>query len=211
MKKTSVERIATEDKIVTVETVVTVEERHIDYNDILESVEVVADDYGESPLDNCDGFEHELVKHTYHDHEDRDKYANNQVYVDRSRYYINLKDDNGLFRYYRERGASRQVAAELVAADKRRRIEYIKEIYENGYEAWGIKGEYNGYEASVWGVDDYDYAERDVRHEVAAEIVYQLEKDDYIVTNKPDRAAEYRQNRLYHIRMNANMFNTCGR
>ena len=43
------------------------------------------------------------------------------------------------------------------------------------------------FEASLWGIDDAEYAERDIKVEMALDVAGQLEKAGYTVTGKPER------------------------
>ena len=51
------------------------------------------------------------------------------------------------------------------------------------------------YEASLWGIDDAEYAEREIKVEMALDVADQLEKAGYTVTGKPEpaRLEPYRQ------------------
>jgi len=161
----------------------------IDYADILDATEVVPDyDHGETPWDSCDGFKHEAVRVRDLDHADAKKM---QGYCwhdgDREHVVITLPkgEDWGTFDYWRERGASKQFAAEKVAENRRQTIKTLREWYQYGWQWYGVKCEFEGEHESVWGIDDEDYAEKYVRDEIASQMAYELMKKGYTVVNLP--------------------------
>src|SRR4051794_33966428 len=97
---------------------VTVEatDAEIAFADILESVRVVPDDDADAPWDNCDGFEHRVVDDA------TDGEAHGSFWADRrhrERIVLVHPESWGNYRYWRERGASKQVAFELERAEWR--------------------------------------------------------------------------------------------
>jgi hypothetical protein len=196
------------DHFVSVLTTVHVESVHVDFNEILESVVVEPDEcYNETPWDMCDGYDHEAVPTRNLDV--RVDAARGYCWHDgnRERVVITLDDhvDADLYDWYREQGASKQVAREMVALSMRKRIDQLKDWYENGWHWWWVHGEYRSYEDSVGGVDDYDYAVDSVREEIALNIAAALEDDDYIVTNKPEVPNE-NPGRLARLKHNRTLF-----
>jgi hypothetical protein len=111
---------------------------------------------------------------------------------DRERIVIELPkgEDYGIYDYLRAAGASKQVAREAVAAERRRTLAQLAKWVKCEFEALGDE-----YAASVWGIDDEDYAEREVKEEIAYEVAHQLEAAGYNVTGKPDRQAGYNAHR----------------
>lgn len=179
--------ILTSDKIIKVETIVTESDRVVDFQDILDSVSVNYDEYmDDAPWDNCDGWEHS-VRSIDHDGErasrgcyHRDRHNNGIIEIDDS----TITDCWGHNGYP---GCSKQVRAELIAQVKRNALDQLVKWYEEGWSYYSVQGEYDGYEASIHGIDDYGYADSEVREDIASEIAYQMESDGYIIENLPLR------------------------
>lgn len=166
----------------------------IEYQSIVDATEVVEDhDETMTPWEHCDGFEH-----TYHMPHNldavpdcRDMQGWGRTWDRGERFVIQLADDDyGIYDYMRARGATKQVAREAVALERRRTLAQIVKWYSDGWQWYGVKCEFtvldDTYEASMWGIDDAEYAERDVVHDIAGEVAYQLEKAGYTVTGKPE-------------------------
>ena len=87
----------------------------------------------------------------------------------------------------------RQVAAETLARERRRAIAQLVEWYENGWQWYGVRCWLTilgvEYEASLWGIDDPEYAERDIKVEMAFDVAGQLEMAGFTVADKPEHAA----------------------
>jgi hypothetical protein len=182
----SVERIVTADKIVTVTT--DVESREISYDDIHAAVKIELDDFcGEAPWEEYDGWEHTARPLSWLDHDD---ITESRGYARTGRndpnVLIEIDDDDIVNRWGCDGypGASKQVRKELIAQTKRDALDQLVKWYQEGWEYWYVGGEFKGYTAGVGHVDDYEYAET-VRHEIADEIVAQLEDDGYIVVGRP--------------------------
>lgn len=187
-----------EDTIVETSTTIETRPAVIDYRDILEACEVVSDDDMGAPWKECDGWEHDVERTSHDGQKDARGYS-------RERDRIITPTDSDLrdsFAHYRERGCSKQTAAELVALAKRNRTDTIVGWYENGYEWWMVTGEYLGRFASCGGIDGYDYANDDVRHEIAEEIASQLEDDGYTITHRPDPVKRDRQSKRDRLKRN---------
>jgi hypothetical protein len=161
----------------------------IPFASILEKTTVVYDNHETmTPWENCDGFEHKAVKESSLVGRPRDMQG--AVHCQDGRVVIILNDDDlGLYDYLRERGASKQVAREAVAADRQGRLRQLRNWYANGWEWYGVKCDFrilgDHYDASVWGFDSEEFAGSE-REEVAYEVVAQLEKDGFTVTGKPE-------------------------
>ena len=176
-----------DDTMVAVETTSAI----IDFESILEAAEVVSDDhYGETPWDDCDGYAHTIgpVSSFNWSYDLQD--ARGCCWCDRQRMVIELtNDDWGIYDYQRDRGATKQVAAEAVASERRRTLDRLVNWYENGWEWWGVRCEFTVlgecFEDAVWGIDDRIYAENEVIPEMASEVAAQLEAAGFTVTNKP--------------------------
>lgn len=205
-------RIVTADKIVTVQTIVTEEDRCIDYDDLLAAVRVEPDEWYETPWEHCDGYEHTKRRIGYYDHDGVFESVNVARCGRYDTYLLEFdhraeKDFDDLYRYYRSNGASKGVAAEMVALSRRERMESLVNWYENGWEWWYVSAEYNGYEAmGCGGIDDYHYADTEVRAECADELADALEEDGFIIIGKPDRMSEYRKNRVANMNRKTRMF-----
>ena len=156
----------------------------VDFADILEAVEVSPDEFADPPWETCEGLDHK-----------RDRQG-----------VIHLPWDTALETYYRDRGASKQVAKELTARSLAYRREYLAGIYAHGYEVWQVCGTYHGFDDSVCGVDDYDYAAGECSADVALEVAGQLQDAGFDITGMPDTTALYRENRAYHLRRNVHLF-----
>ena len=108
------------------------------------------------------------------------------------RYIITLPagEDYGVYEYARKCGASRGVAAEMAAASRRQTLVQLVKWYEQGWTWYGVRCQVEilgeEYEASLWGIDDADYAEREVKIEMALDVAGQLEKAGYTVVGKPE-------------------------
>ncbi len=188
------------------DTMIAVESRPatISFEEILEATEVVADQYESmTPWEHCDGFEHTATPERRFRDETNARAMQGSVYCDghRERLVIELpkEEDYGIYQHMRERGASRQVAREAVAAERRRTLAQLVEWYGNGWEWFGVKCDFEvlgeQFDASLWGIDDPDYAEREVKEEIALEVAHQLEKAGYSVAGKPDRQSAYLRHR----------------
>lgn len=176
-----------DDTIITTVTTVTETDRIVDYDDILESVSVEYDEwFNEAPWEHCDGFEHEYEDIGYYNH---DGITNSRGcgWSNRERFIITISDKQleewGTYDYYRANGCSKQVAREIVAQVKRNTLDQLVKWYSNGWEWYTVHGDYLGYQASVGGVDSYEYAET-LRYEIADEIGDEMLKDDYVIHNR---------------------------
>ena len=125
----------------------------------------------------------------------------------RERIIITAQWDADLYRWYRDNGASKQVAREMVALSMRKRLDQLVEWYANDWEWWYCGGEYKGCSDGVGGIDDYRYAHDEVRRECAENIAHQLEQAGYIVKGKPiPNAADARQQKRDRFRRNRTLF-----
>jgi hypothetical protein len=171
----------------------------IAFDEILKATEVVADEYESmTPWEHCDGFEHVATPERRFRDEADAREMQGSVYCDghRERLVIELsdKEDYGILDYARRNGASRQVAAEMVAAERRRTLAQLVKWYGDGWEWFGVKCDFevlgDEYHDSIWGVDDAEYAET-LKEEIALEVAGQLEEAGYTVTGKPEHRHTY--------------------
>lgn len=196
------------DTMVAVETTSAV----VDFAAILEATKVVYDDQAsEAPWDNCDGLEHSHKKasHTAHTANDVDK-MQGYCYCDRLResIVITLPDDvdYGIFDWQRSMGATQQVAREAEAAERRRTLAQLVKWYTDGWQWYGVQCDFSllgrDFSASLWSIDDDDYARREVVDEIADEVADKLEKAGFTVTDRPARpdypSRKMKQERIRH-------------
>jgi hypothetical protein len=180
----------------------------IAFQDILERVEVVRDKHNsDTPWDHCDGYEHTATPIRRLDSSRNAPEMQGWCHADGDRVVIEIPRDEdwGIYKYMRERGASRQVAREGVAAEKRRTIRQLVRWYEDGWEWFGVRCRFDAledrYEDSVWGIDDEDYAQT-LTEEVAWNVATQLEKAGYTVTGKPEPTGPTATDRRARLRRN---------
>ena len=151
----------------------------VDFCEILDSVDVCPDEFADMPWETGDGLEHT-----------------------RNGEEITIPWDESLERYYRERGASKQVAKQLTARSMAKRREYLTSVYANGYEVWGVSCDFQGFHDSIWGVDDYEYARGELSEEIALNIASEMQAVGFVVENIPDRCP----NRRDTYRRNVHLF-----
>jgi hypothetical protein len=159
----------------------------VDFRDILEATTFEEDDFCGEPWANCDGYEHTSIE--------PDSLPVSQWGAATRGYYrprsynghsgLLVLDDTEQatsYEYYRSRGASKQVARECIAANIRHTLDQLVEWYADGWQWYGSKCEFEGYEDSLWGVstlDDEDYT----RNEVASQVASQMQSDGYTILN----------------------------
>jgi hypothetical protein len=172
---------------------VTVETRPavIDFADVYKATEVVPDELSyEAPWEHWDDWQHTAtdLDDSRFDGVSRDslRKAAGECWDEgnRRRVLIEQPYDSDLYKWYRDNGASRGVARQLVAKSMAKRLEQIVKWYRYGWEWWAVKGEYNGCYARVGGIDDDGYAE-EMRREIAGELASELEDAGYTVINYP--------------------------
>jgi len=183
------------------ETMIAVESRPatIAFDDLLAATEVVYDEHESmTPWEQCDGFEHTATPERRFREEADAREMQGSVYCDghRERLVIELpqEEDYGTYQYMRERGASRQVAREAVAAERRRTLARLVKWYDSGWEWYGVRCRFEAlgaeYQDSLWGIDDAEYAET-LKEEIALNVAAQLEEAGYTVTGKPEHRQTY--------------------
>ena len=167
--------------------------RTIDFRSIVDRCEIVADTEYRRPWDECCGFEHTTRRADRSD-ENRAGYA----IPDRGgAVLIELDDTDSTYRFWRANGASKQFAYEKQAADNAARLAQIVDWYENGWEWFGVKCQFKGEHASVWGIDTYKYAE-ECKLDIALEIASQLEKRGFRIVGKP-QPSNVRHSRGFYL------------
>jgi hypothetical protein len=169
------------------------------FDDLLAATRVIEDtDNCEAPWVNWDGWEH-IAKPAVLFDNPRERLGYCRFADGSDHYVIELPagEDYGVYKYARERGASRQVAAETVAAERRRTLAQLVNWYEDGWQWYGVRCRFtvlgDEYEASLWGIDDAEYAERDIKVEMALDVAGQLEKAGFTVTGKPEHGPGFQR------------------
>ena len=114
-------------------------------------------------------------------------------------------------RKYRANGASKQVAAELLANYVAKYIKNIKNFYiRKDIPAWDLRCEVH---LSDWLLfrDDADYIDTpyidEVREELCMAVAEDMERIGFIITDKPDLSRWSRQRRIARYKTNVNKFN----
>lgn len=189
-RKSMQERILTADKIVTVSTTTTVENRAVNYDDIECSVEI--DDFmSEAPWEHCDGWEHEADWLRYPTDEQRNMQGFGYSDSNRKYFLLSIDDDTVSKRWGCNGypGASKQVVKEAIAAVKKQAMAQLVKWYSDGWEWYTACAEFNDkeYVNYLGGIDDDDYARECAEGDCRSEVVHEMERDGYIVTNQPPR------------------------
>lgn len=181
----------TDDSILVINTVEY--ERDINYADILAACEIVPDEcMSDAPWDWCDGWKHHLTNA----HNEADDCAMQGYVTGRRRGQHILVCDEPIDNLYcAPSGASRQVIAEGKACALRRFIAQLVDWYDNGWEWFGVRFNAAAVElddidlgqciTSLWGIDDYNFADSDCRHDVANEVCHSLEELGFTIVNRP--------------------------
>lgn len=158
--------------------------------DLLAACEWVGDDYAGVPWEDEDGWEHEFCK--ARDFDDAANTSEMCGFVCPSRgpnYVVTVAgaDPWGVGAYARARGASRQVAAELAAENKRLTIETLARWRgDDGYSSECCVLKFGDYRASLSGIGEPDEAyRREVESELAAEVAADLVKDGFKIKGRP--------------------------
>lgn len=195
----------------------------IDFQILLDATEAEDDDHTEMPWESGDGWEHNLEEYTsdsfggslddfkktrgYLPHRGRYKYE--RVVVTDESFCGDTRENR--FDYFRNRGASKQVAREMVAQQDREYIDQLLEWYEHYQEVYvRVEVTIGGktYEESCGGFDE-EYGHTEAKTEIASNLIYALEKDGFTVVGY-DRHVKYNENRTWHkkeqLRRNLHLF-----
>lgn len=207
----------------------------IKFEDILRLVKVEPDDDCGMPWDDQDGWKHELQPIEEFEDAWMSRYENveyadvvrafhdTQGYCSSSRgdrKRVMVTDDSycgesraSRIAYLRSKGASKQVAREVIAYEDRRYIAQIVAWRNDGYPCVYVTcefeiGEEDTYEDSCGGFEE-DYAD-EAKKEIAGHIASAMADDGYTIVDAPDNQAAYKANRLWHrkdqFRRNLHMF-----
>lgn len=196
-RKTITERLRKGDTLITTTVTIEADDALIRFEDILAVAEVVPDNLShEAPWESCDGYEHKLI---HLDYCEEGRYNPDHVIHDGCRRRLIHISKEQVVRWgaYAYVGASKQVQAEARAENLRRTYDQLVRWYKHGWEWWGVVCEFKDEEESLWGIDDYDYADKSVREDMAYQAARALERNGYTVTGIPDyRSRPEKQERL---------------
>ncbi len=148
----------------------------VDFCELLDSVEVRPDEWADPPWETCDGLDHT-----------------------RDNGEIVIPWDESLERYYRQRGASKQVAKQLTARSMAKRRAYLASVYAHGYEVWGVSCDFRGFHDSIWGVDDYTYARGELSEEIALNVASEMQAAGFDVVNLQERCPNRQARQNVHL------------
>jgi len=186
----------------------------VEFDDILDATKVVYDEYvSDAPWDMCDDFEHTVVAPSRIDGDAESMQGYCYCDANRERVMIRLPEgeDYGTYKWHRERGASKQVAREAVAAERRRTLDLLVKWYSDGWQYWGVKCDFEvlgeEFHDSVWDIDDKDYAGREVVPEIADNVAAELEKAGFTVNGRPEHVYLSRADKQARLRYNLNLQN----
>jgi len=150
----------------------------IQFSDILEACEVKPDEDAEAPWDNCDGYEHEVIKDNT-DGESAGSFRDGRGRM--MRCVTSEFEDWGSA----PSGASKQVVFEAHAAEVKRTLQQLAKWHGNGWEVFGVVCNFQGYHDSCWGFYDDEgcdgpYMRENIR-EIAGNVAAQMVKGGYTV------------------------------
>jgi len=165
----------------------------VDFNDILAEVVVsIDDDWSSRPWDNCDGYEHEIADDDEYQHAKGSRGTARGIYRMRDSHYraaglLLLTDtaQDGLYRYHRLNGASKQVAREMVAVTCRQTLDQLVKWYSEGWQWYYVKCGFDGYEDDCCGFLTEEEAEEHGRDTCAYDVAHLMERAGYIIINRP--------------------------
>lgn len=160
----------------------------VQWHQLLASVKIEDDDRSEPPWEDCDGWDHETDRFSRECYHSGLRYSSRFVHHNGHGYIITINPaEMGLpdYEYYHSRGAAKQVARQLAAKAIREALRQLRKWYEDGWQYHGATCRFRTYEASCWGIDDYDYALKEVGPEMAGEVAHQLEADGYVIVGRP--------------------------
>jgi hypothetical protein len=200
--------LLTDETLTRVETTTTIKQydRVVNFYDLEEAVQVEPDDFPAVPWKDCDGYEHELIaipegvdasdaegylgsggRDGFHGVDYREAPGGGE-YVVKS----NPKSW-GNYEGMRARGASKQTAQMYEAHTVAKTNAMLARWMRDGWEVYYVKLEWEQYEDSVGGVltdnSDYSYLE-EVKREIALQVAYLMEKDGFIIEDKPPAESE---------------------
>ena len=204
MKSKTIEStILTEDSVITTMTTTEVTLRHIEFSDIFDSVRVEPDECCDKPWEIQDGYDHEVrSRNSIYESDARGAFFRGW----RHRGIIIVDSDRSLYEWYRENGASRGVATEMAALDKRRRLDQLAKWYTDGWSYYYVSCDYLDCYCSVGNVEAVGSAAIQASAEVAVEVAYQLSGKGYIMRGMPGEASKDKACKRNRLRRNLELF-----
>lgn len=174
---------------------VTVHPAKVDFQDILDATEIVPDDECRNPFEGDDYLDHDLVPCEHEEQHESEAH----VHFGHRDFSNGARPGHHLIvpklvtppSYWRDRGASRQTAAEMHARERQGAVECIQKVYRGSMEWWGVKCDYMGFHDSLWGIivwcdDPPDYLD-ECKEECASVVANEMEQAGFEVVNVPDR------------------------
>lgn len=178
----------------------------IPYSEVMDCLEVEPDDsFSGMPWDDDDYWKHETCSLGYwrdkHYPGDPGKCHGYTTQRHDDAVVIELFDDeDDDYQYLWYHGASKQVAREMAARRRQKKLDQLKIWHSEGIQYYMVSGKLHNARVCLGGIDDEDYAEKECIHDAAYDLISELEADGYIITGKPDREGNYRLARLESAR-----------
>jgi hypothetical protein len=161
----------------------------VQWQRLLDAVKIQDDDRCDPPWENCDGWEHTADRLDANNQRHRELRDSARCVRQDGRNFILTIDpaQMGLadYEYFHAKGASKQVARQLAAKSIRDALRQLRKWYADGWEYCGVVCEFRTYQASCWGIDDRDYAKKEVGPEMAREVMHSMEADGYVIVGCP--------------------------
>lgn len=158
-------------------------DRNIDFNDIIDSIEV--EDESESFFDYCDSLRHKLVRISNDDAE-RMEWCSSIIRLSGILYKIEMDENlfDGIIEYYHNNGYSKQASFEKLAENKKNSLKMIKDIIKGKKEFYRLSINFNGLSTSSIGMIDEESI-NESKIDLAIEVAGQIEDIGFIIKNKP--------------------------
>jgi hypothetical protein len=158
-------------------------DRNINFNDIINSIEVEPE--SESFFDYCDSLRHELVRISIEDAERMGR-CNSIIRLSGIPYKIEMDENlfDGVIEYYKNNGYSKQASFEKLAKNKKNSLKIIKDILNGKTEYYQLSISFMGFSTSSIGMIDEDSINESKR-DLALELAGQMEDIGFIIKNKP--------------------------
>ena len=179
--------------------------RIVTWEQLLKSCKVEADPYADPPWEMGTVEDHTVESIGRLDRDDSRREAHDTYCDDRGTWQRVVLKGDGLSTpgWWRERGLSKQRAAEMAAEQNRQTAELVTRWRRDGWEVVTVSCSLYEYQDSVGGVYDPDSAYLDeLRADMAREVASQMEADGYLIEGMPAidrRAAELAAKReTYH-------------
>ena len=186
--------------------VVTERPRSVTWEQLLKGCKVEEDRYADPPWDMGTVEDHTVESIGRLDRDDLRREAHDTYCDDRGTWQRVVLKGDGLSTpgWWRERGLSKQRAAEMAAEQNRRTAEQVARWRRDGWEVVTVSCSLYEYGDSVSGVYDPDSAYlRELQEDMAREVAHQMVQDGYVIEGMPpvaDPAAQRlaNQRETYH-------------